>query len=121
MTEMVVVVIIFLVMMAVAMPLYLSATADAQAKDCRSNLQTIANLEQEYKVKSSGHAYTTTLSNLSSIVPTVPICPNGGTYSITISDGTATAQNGQTVPLGGLVVSCSASGHGKFALNIDTN
>jgi len=119
--EALVVALVLAIMMAVAMPLYLSAMADSQAKDCRSNMQTIANLEQEYKIKSSSHSYTTTLSNLSSLVPNLPICPSGGTYSITFGDGTKTANNGQVVPANGLIVNCSATGHGVFALNIDTN
>ena len=119
--EALVVVVVLAVLMAVAMPLYLSAMADSQAKDCRSNMQTIANLEQEYKIKSSSHVYTSTISNLSSLVPNVPICPSGGTYSITFGDGTKTANNGQVVPNGGLIVNCSSTSHGVFALNVDTN
>lgn len=118
--EALVVAVVLAIMMAVAMPLYLSAIAESQVKDCRSNMQTIANLEQEYKIKSSTHSYTTTLSNLSTLVPNVPICPSGGTYSITYGDGTKTANNGQIVPVNGLIVNCSANGHGVFALNVDT-
>jgi|SRR5579871_2574289 len=119
--EALVVALVLAIMMAIAMPLYLSAMADSQTKDCRSNMQTIANLEQEYKIKNSSHAYTTTLSNLSTLVPNVPVCPSGGTYTVYTSDGTMTANNGQTVPAGGVIVKCNGTSHGIFALNIDTN
>ncbi len=119
--ELLAVAICLAVMMAIATPLYLSAVANAQMSECRSNMQTIANIEREYKIQSATHTYTTSLTTLSAQMPTVPVCPSGGTYTITISSGTATAQNGQTVPNGGLVVSCSASGHGKFAPGIDQN
>ena len=44
--ELLVVVLILAILMAVALPLYLSAVADSQRKTCRANLQTIANAEQ---------------------------------------------------------------------------
>lgn len=106
-----------------ATTMYLSATADAKKRNCRAVMQIIANSEEEYKIRSSAspRAFTTNLANLASITPAIPPCPNGGMYTIMISDGTATAQNGQTVPIGGVIISCSASGHGKFALNVDSN
>lgn len=110
---------IMVIMMAIAAPVFLPMLTDAKESDCRANLQAIANAEEQYRRKNTTHAYTTTLSDLSQQGAGVPLCPDGGTYTVTISDGTATAQNGQTVPSGGLVVSCSASGHGKFAPGID--
>ena len=44
--ELLVVVLILAVLMAVSIPLYLSAVADSQTKTCRSNMQTIANAVQ---------------------------------------------------------------------------
>ena len=41
--ELLVVVLILAVLMAVSIPLYLSAVADSQRKTCRANMQTIAN------------------------------------------------------------------------------
>jgi prepilin-type N-terminal cleavage/methylation domain-containing protein len=118
--ELLAVVVTMAVLLALGGTMFFSATADARSKECRANLQTIANLEEQYRIKDSAHAYTTTLSNLVSTGTTLPICPNAGTYSITISTGTSTAQNGQTVPSGGLIINCSTSGHGKFAPGIDT-
>ena len=119
--ELLTVTLIFAIMMAIAVSLFQTAVADSQAKECRANMMTIGNIDQEHKVKTSTHTYTTSLSTLSSECPTVPKCPGGGTYTVTISTGTSTAQNGQTVPAGKIVISCSATGHGVFAPDIDTN
>ena len=84
-------------------------------------MMTVGNIDQEYKVKNANHTYTTSTSTLASQVPCVPKCPSGGTYTITISTGTSVANNGQTVPAGKIVISCSTAGHGVFAPDIDTN
>jgi len=117
--ELLIVILVLAILMAVALPLYLAAVSDSQLKSCRSNMQTIANAEAAYKTSSSTHTYTTTLSDLNANLGATPVCPSGGTYSVEISTGSSTAQNGSTVPSGGLVVSCSASGHGKFAPGFD--
>ncbi len=106
--------------LAVSVPLFVSAMKDAQTKQCRANMQAIANAEEQYKIKVAGHTYTLALTNLVGDFPVVPICPSGGTYSVTISNGSATSQSGQTVPTGGLVISCSVAADGKFAQTIDT-
>jgi prepilin-type N-terminal cleavage/methylation domain-containing protein len=118
MVEILMVLVILAVGMAISIPVFINATKDAQSKQCRANMQVIANAEEEYKYKSATHVYTTTLSNLTA-VPVVPICPNGGSYSVVISDGTAHAQSGQTVPAGNLVISCSLPADGKYAPTID--
>ena len=120
--EMLIALIIISILMAVSASAYSSAITNANKKKCRLNMQVIANAEDEYKMKNASNprVYTTTLSDLISILPRISPCPSGGVYTITISDGTSIAQNGQIVPSEGLLVSCSASGHGKLALNVDT-
>jgi type IV pilus assembly protein PilA len=114
--ELLVVVLILAILMAVALPLYLNAVADSQKKTCRANMQTIANAEQAFKVSDTGHAYTTDLTKLRDL-GAVPICPNGGTYSVSLNGGTS--ESGQTVPAGSLIVACSFSGHGVYAPGFD--
>ena len=48
--ELLVTVLILAILMAIALPLYLSAIADSERKTCRANLQTIANAEMAYRV-----------------------------------------------------------------------
>ena len=118
--ELLIVILVLAILMAVALPLYLSAIADSQKKTCRANMQTIANAEQAYKTSSSGHVYTTNLADLDANLGATPICPSAGAYTVTISTGASTANNGGAVPDGGLVVACSATGHGVFAPGIDS-
>src|SRR2546430_11800893 len=117
--ELLIVILILAFLMAVALPLYLAAVSDSQVKTCRANMQTIANAEAAWKTNDSTHSYTTTLSNLNANLGSTPVCPSGGAYSVTISAGASTAQNGSTVPSGGLVIACSfcsgATAHGAFA------
>jgi type IV pilus assembly protein PilA len=119
--ELLVVILVLAILMAVALPLYLGAVSDSQLKTCRANMQTIANAEQAYRTQSSTRNYTTDLSDpiILSNLGAVPVCPSGGSYSVDISDGSATS-NGATVPSGGLIISCSADGHGTFAPGIDS-
>src|SRR5947207_918301 len=123
--ELLIVILILAILMAVALPLYLAAVSDSQVKTCRSNMQTIANAEAAWKTNDTTHTYTTTLSNLNANLGSTPVCPSGGTYSVTISAGASTAQNGSTVPSGGLVIACSygsgSTAHGVFAPGIDSN
>ncbi|HZO87295.1 MAG TPA: hypothetical protein VFB38_03080 [Chthonomonadaceae bacterium] len=118
--EVLTVVLIVIVLMAIAMPAFQNGMSASRQSACRANMQALANAEEQYRRQSATHAYTTQVSALSKEAAGVPVCPDGGTYTITISNGTATAQNGQTVPQGGLVISCSIGSHGKFAPGIDT-
>src|SRR6266513_6315164 len=105
--ELLIVILILAILMAVALPLYLAAVTDSQVKTCRANMQTISNAEAAWKTSDTTHTYTTTLSNLNANLGSTPVCPSGGTYSVTISTGASTANNGTTVPSGGLGVACS--------------
>jgi type IV pilus assembly protein PilA len=118
--ELLIVVLVLAILMAIALPLYLGAVADAQVKVCRSNMQTIANGEQAFKVRDPAHQYTTNLALLPIDLGATPACPQAGTYSVAISDGTQTGNNGRAVPAGGLIVSCTAAGHGVFAPGVDS-
>jgi len=116
--ELLIVILVLAILMAVALPLYLAAVADSQVKTCRANMQTISNAEAAWKTSDSSHTYTTNLTNLAPNLGATPVCPSAGTYSVTIGSGNA--NNGTPVPPGGLLVSCTAAGHGKFAPGIDS-
>src|SRR5437588_2705548 len=82
--ELLVVVLILAILMAVALPLYLSAVADSQKKTCRANMQTIANAVQAARVKNVAANYSAFAGSVSTTaepdLQAVPVCPNGGTY-----------------------------------------
>ena len=101
--ELLVVVLILAILMAVALPLYLSAVGDAERKTCRANMQSIAHAEQAYRVKYRG-GYTATIDpDLLPDLQFVPVCPTGGAYSVTVG-----------TPTGGFTVNCSDADHGSF-------
>src|SRR5690348_8262676 len=88
--ELLVVVLILAILMAVALPLYLSAVADSQLKTCRANMQTIANAVQAARVKAVAADYSTwTGKTVAALIAggnlqdlqAAPICPTGGAYS----------------------------------------
>src|SRR5579859_4541042 len=87
--ELLVVVLILAILMAVALPLYLSAVADSQKKTCRANMQTIANAVQAARVKAVAANYASFVGAVSVTnepdLQAVPICPNGGSYTIVTS------------------------------------
>jgi type IV pilus assembly protein PilA len=126
--ELLVVVLILAILMAVALPLYLSAVADSQKKTCRANMQTIANAVQAARVKSGSADFTAFIVTAAGVITAgstgnvpdlnaMPICPNGGTY--TIVNGTSTPANTS------FKVSCSLGGatptHGTFEPGVDHN
>lgn len=104
--ELLVVVLILAILMAVALPLYLSAVNDSEVKTCRSNMQTIANAEQAYRVKWRG-AYTSNMTLLLPDLQFTPTCPANGTYSITVG----TPANAFTVNCNG---TSGGTAHGSF-------
>src|SRR5438132_3310850 len=89
--ELLIVILVLAILMAVALPLYLAAVSDSQVKTCRSNMQTIANAEAAYKTSSTAHVYTTDLTLLAPNLGATPICPSAGTYTVSITGGTAVA------------------------------
>jgi type IV pilus assembly protein PilA len=118
--ELLVVVLILAILMAVALPLYLSAVADSQKKTCRANMQTIANAVQAARVKKVAADYTAFSGAVSTTnepdLQSVPICPNGGSYSI-LTTGSCNDANGTgvAIPANSFGVTCGYSGgHGGF-------
>jgi prepilin-type N-terminal cleavage/methylation domain-containing protein len=116
--ELLVVVLILSILMAVALPLYLSAVADSQKKVCRANMQTIANAVQASRVRTNPADYTgliaagVTVANLPDL-NAVPICP--------IAGSAYTLANGNSGNATTFKVACSATGHGTFQPGVDAN
>ena len=117
--ELLITLLIMAILMAVAVPLYLAAVSNAEITTCRANMQAIANADQAYRARSATYEYTTDLDELPLDLGSIPVCPGGGEYSITISDGSEHAKNGKLVPEGGLVIHCTIESHGVFAPGID--
>ena len=124
--ELLVVVLILSILMAVALPLYLSAVADSQKKVCRANMQTIANAVQASRVRTNAANYATWIGSASTAwagssgtlpdLNAAPVCPSAGTYTIA---------NGNTADNTTFKVLCSfgtgATAHGTFQPGVDSN
>ena len=114
--ELLVVVLILAILMAVSIPLYLSAVADSQKKTCRSNMQTIANAVQAARVKGSLADYSSFIGSVNTTLEadlqSIPVCPQTGAYTI---------GNGSSGSASTFKVACSASGHGTFEPGVDSN
>lgn len=111
--ELLVVVLILAILMAVAMPLYLSAVSDSQKKTCRANLQTISNAVQAARVQTNAPDFSAYIgvpitSTLEPDLAAIPVCPTGGAY--TVAAGTKT---------GNFMVTCSI--HGNFEPGVSSN
>ncbi|HJP83743.1 MAG TPA: prepilin-type N-terminal cleavage/methylation domain-containing protein [Fimbriimonadaceae bacterium] len=109
--ELLVVVLILAILMAIALPLYLSAVADSEVKTCRSNMQTIANAVQAYRVKNRDTSLLPAPSALTGDLGAVPICPKGGTYSVGSGGG-----QGFTVTCTG---TSNGTAHGSYTPGVD--
>lgn len=114
--ELLVVVLILAVLMAVSIPLYLSAVADSQKKTCRANMQTIANAVQAGRVKNNSANYGTFVGSVTTALEpdlqSVPICPLSGSYTVA---------NGNSGDNTTFKIICSATGHGSFQPGVDFN
>jgi len=114
--EMLVVILIIAILISVALPLYLSAMVNASTRTCRANMHGITNSATAWKVRMRAVDYSAlTLSSLATDMGAVPICPDGGTYTMLVT-GTINDYYGnpQTIPPGGLGVVCSHAGHNGF-------
>lgn len=119
--ELLVVVLILSILMAVALPLYLSAVSDSQRKTCRANMQSIANCVLAARMASAATDYGVlitagvTVASLTSL-SSVPICPSAGSYTLA---------NGSTASTATFKVKCSfgsgTAAHGTFEPGIDNN
>ena len=125
--ELLVVVLILSILMAVALPLYLSAVADSQRKVCRANMQTIANAVQASRTRLDTLDYSdwigtpySTWSGTGGVLPdlnAVPVCPSAGTYSLAqgnTADNTTFKVQCSYAPAGG-------TAHGTFQPGVDSN
>jgi type IV pilus assembly protein PilA len=128
--ELLVVVLILSILMAVALPLYLSAVSDSQRKVCRANMQTIANAAQAARVRNNSADYSAIITKNGTAIDiasadstlgaltdlnAVPVCPSAGTYTILNGNGTPTNST--------FKVSCSynTNAHGTFQPGVDSN
>ena len=122
--ELLVVILILAILLAIGLPLYLRAVADSERRTCETNMQTIATAVQAYRVHHPDHEYPADLTVLTeplsgettADLQEVPLCPNGGDYSITYdpegSDPALPSGDADTPAVSGFHLTCTV--HGDF-------
>ena len=120
--ELLVVILILAILMAIALPLYLRAVRDSERQTCRSNMQTIANAEQAYKVRSVGHVYTTNMTAIGADallgtdkdLQALPRCP-------TAAAALATCYSAAIDSDGQLTITCLSGSDATYHNDVDGN
>lgn len=115
--ELLVVILILSILMAIAMPLYLSSIEYSKRRTCRANMQTIANAVQAARTRNDLPDFApliadgVTTGSLLDFVA-IPVCPEGGAYTLT---------NGSSGDATTFRVVCSVSDHGTFQPGLDSD
>ena len=100
--ELMVVVLIIGILIAIAIPVFNAAKANAQKKSCWANQRTLEGAAETYQADSGNLPSGTTIAAGTWAVPTyvksAPYCPTGGTgaYYTLDSSGTVTCDRGGT-------------------------
>lgn len=118
--ELLTVILILLILMAVALPLYLDTLEESELQICRVNMRTLASVAQSYRLLSPSRSYTSDLNELAlrGDLPDVPTCPSGGGYRIRL--GPAITVDGKRVPPGGFAVEDFVfREHGSYVPGLD--
>ncbi|MGC4047850.1 MAG: prepilin-type N-terminal cleavage/methylation domain-containing protein [Armatimonas sp.] len=94
--ELLVVVLILGILLAVAIPLYLSSVKNSATETAKANCKTIAQAAQAYKVKNGAYpADIATLTGSGKDLEQVPSGPRGVTYTIANTGIVTATENGQ--------------------------
>lgn len=80
--ELMVVVVIIGVLIAIAVPIYRSATASAQQRACQANQRMIDGAISQWQANGNEGLFPANLAALSAYFQTTPVCPNAGTYTL---------------------------------------
>ena len=125
--ELLVVVLILAILMAVALPLYLGAIKNSERGAARANMQTIANANQSFRLKTG--AYATAISDLVEDLGSTTISGPGTparSYEFLAAgatcdpDGDGPLPDSTAVPAGAYGVKSSVATDGCFIPGIST-
>ena len=102
--ELMVVVLIIGILVAIAIPVFNAAKANAQKGACQANLRTMDGAYQTYQAAQGATVPATFAAEMTALVPTYvkvqPTCPAGGAYSFAAPANTCSlsASQGHTYP-----------------------
>jgi type IV pilus assembly protein PilA len=106
--ELMVVVLIIGILVAIAIPVFNAAKANAQDKSCKANQRTIEGAAQTYAASNNGNLPATIGAMVANYIKTEPICPVGGFYGYAAATGTVTGDTAAAA--GGASVAWTTSG-----------
>jgi len=80
--EIMIVVLIVGILLAVAVPNFMTARETSRSKACSSNLRQIESAKKQYAVdkRLADGSPVTEITTLADYIKTLPVCPDGGTY-----------------------------------------
>jgi len=79
--EILIVVILLGVLAAIVVPQFAESTKDAEDSQCLTQQKAIQSAAALYRLK-NGNADPTVAADLAENLPTLPVCPEGGTYTL---------------------------------------
>lgn len=82
--EIMIVVLIVGILLAVAVPNFMTARETSRSKSCSANLNQIASAKERYALDNhlADGTAVAGLSSLTNYIETKPECPSGGTYTV---------------------------------------
>lgn len=123
--ELLVTVLIIAILMAIALPLYLSTIKDSERKTCRANMQTIATAVQAYRVRYRLNDYADIIAGgvdvLKLDLGSTVLCPvygnAGGVYVVEQGH----TNDNDTYKIGCTTDGTTTSEHETFEPGVDTD
>jgi prepilin-type N-terminal cleavage/methylation domain-containing protein len=106
--ELMVVVLIIGILVAIAIPVFNSAKANAQRKSCFANQRTIDGASNTYQAEYNAYPGTVATLVATDYLKKTPVCPAPGNNAYTL------AANGSTVPTGSCMPCTGALAHGSY-------
>jgi prepilin-type N-terminal cleavage/methylation domain-containing protein len=82
--EIMIVVLIIGILLAVAVPNFMTARETSRSKSCSANLHQVESAKEQYAMDNrlADGTAVTGLSSLSDYIKKTPQCPSGGTYTV---------------------------------------
>jgi prepilin-type N-terminal cleavage/methylation domain-containing protein len=97
--EIMIVILIIGILLAIAIPNFLTARNSSRARSCVANLEQIDAAKQQYIMDSKAattYPFTSGLTELTNYLHNTPSCPAGGTYVVGAGNVSPTCNYGTT-------------------------
>jgi len=110
-TDVLVGALVVLILFVAASPFYRAAKSQANLQQCHQHRLLLAEANRRYRETSPTGAFTTNVQDLMQIVHVSTQCPEGGPYSMRVTQPGEHDHYGRELPAGSLVIRCSVRTH----------